>query len=388
VKDGIRKVRLARESKARGKDVYAFKVPYRDADGRQTSETFPTMALAKAFRDKRRAAKHEGLSFDLRAGRITFRAYAESWLEGKRAVRRGNTLGQYAPMLGHAYEVIGDRQVGSLRRSDIQAMVTSVSAMPGIGPRTTRHVYGVVRSVIRSAVRDKVIPESPCDGIDLPELPDREAVPLTAAQVRELADSISRPYRAMVLLAAATGLRQGECFGLTVDRIDFLRKTITVDRQMVRGHFGPPKTRASRRTVPVPDFLVPVLAEHVREHAREVTVDGERVRLMFPSRQGRTLISGTFAGYWIPATKAAGLDGTVFHQLRHTCASLLIHQNVSPKRIQKLLGHASITETMDTYGHLYPDGDETARAAIDDAFDDATLTRETGSEADARSGGV
>jgi integrase len=76
MKDGICKVQLARESRARGKDVFAFKVPYRRPDGTQTSETFHTLAEAKAFRDKQRARKHEGLTFDLKAGKVTFGSYA------------------------------------------------------------------------------------------------------------------------------------------------------------------------------------------------------------------------------------------------------------------------------------------------------------------------
>jgi integrase len=379
VRDGIRKVRLARESRARGKDVFAFKVPYRDASGKQTSETFSTMAEAKAFRDKQRSRKHDGLVFDFKAGKITFRSYAGGWLETKRIVRRGNTGRIYGDRLAHVLPIIGDRAIGGIRRSDIQAMVTAIAAKEGIGPATTRQIYDLVRSVFKSAVTDKAIPESPCVSIDLPELPENKAMPLTADEVVAIADAINVRYRALVLLAAATGLRQGECFGLTVDRIDFLRKTVTVNRQLAAGKLGPPKSRASYRDVPLPEFALTALAEQVRLYAREVdveTAEGGRdtLRLLFTSVTGLPLKANRLSPAWLAARKAAGLDGVNFHRLRHTYASLLIDQNVSPKKLQARLGHASITETMDTYGHLYPDDDTSVREVIESAFDDAMLT--------------
>lgn len=382
MRDGIRKVRLTRESQARGKDVYAYKVPYRTADGRQTSETFGTLRDAKTFRDEHRSAANRGLSLDVKAGKVAFRDYAGQWLETKRAVRRENTARQYSDSLRLAYPVIGDRAIGDIRRSDIQAMINRLAGRPDLSPATVRLVHSRVRMVFGSAVRDKLLAESPCAGIDLPELADRKAAPLTVSEVNGIADAIDDRYRAIVLLAAGTGLRQGECFGLTVDRIDFLRRTVTVDRQMVRGHFAPPKTRASRRTVPLPAFLVPVLAEHVRLYARTVTVDGEDARLLFTTATGLPLRGHLLSPPWQRAIRAAGLPGVNFHRLRHTFASLLIDRNLNPKKIQVRLGHASIVETMDTYGHLYPDDDDSTREVIDAAFGatvDTMLTADLGS---------
>jgi integrase len=380
MKDGIRKVRLAAESRAKGKDVYAFKCPYRAEDGRQTSETFRTAAEAKVFRDKRRARAHDGLTLDLKAGRVTFGAYAAQWLDTKRVMRRANTARVYEDRLGHVLPIIGGQPVGAIRRSGIQAMVTAIATKPGIGAATTRQVYDLVRSVFRSAVTDRLIPESPCMSISLPELPRRKAQPLTARAVLLIADAIDPRYRALVILAAATGLRQGEGFGLTVDRIDFLRRTVTVDRQIALGQLAPPKSAAAYRTVPLPGFAVTELAEHVRDYARTVeagTSDGgtETARLLFTSVTGLPLTASRFSPAWLAAVKSAGLPGVNFHRLRHTYASLLIAQNVSPKKIQDRLGHASITETMDTYGHLYPDDDVSVRGVIESAFDDAMLTQ-------------
>jgi integrase len=126
---------------------------------------------------------------------------------------------------------------------------------------------------------------------------------------------------------------------------------------------------------------VTALSEQVRLYARDVAVETpqggtETVRLPFTSVTGLPLKANRFSPAWIAAREAAGLDEVNFHWLRHTYASLLIDQNVSPKKIQARLGHASITETMDTYGHLYPDDGTSVGEVIESAFDDAMLTRD------------
>ncbi|GAA0835610.1 tyrosine-type recombinase/integrase [Streptosporangium amethystogenes subsp. fukuiense] len=377
MKDGIRKVLSKRETAAKGRPTYGYKVPYRDANGKQTSETFTNLRDAKAFRDKIRSKKHEGLVFDVKAGRVSFQSYAEQWLGNKEAVKKIGTANQYRSHLtNHAAPFFGGKRMNSVLPSDVQTWVTWLKARQKLAPSTIETVYNIVASLFRTAVRDKVLAESPCIGIELPKKDDRKAVPLTPEQVHAVAETIVSHYRAMAILAAGTGLRQGECFGLTVDRVDFLRKTLTVDRQIVQGGmFDTPKTKASTRTIPLPDTVISALAQHLADYPaedREVTwADGRKevVRLIFTSSRGNSLRRNTFNPAWQRATHASGLaEGTGFHALRHTYASLLIARNVSPKVIQARMGHASITETMDTYGHLYPESEEVTRAAIDDAL--------------------
>ncbi|GGP84515.1 tyrosine-type recombinase/integrase [Streptosporangium pseudovulgare] len=392
MKDGIRKVLSKRETAAKGRPVYGYKVPYRDANGKQTSETFNNLGDAKAFRDKIRSKKHEGLVFDVKAGRVSFQEYAERWLGNKEAVKKAGTTSQYRSHLtNHAVPFFGGKRMNSVLPSDVQTWVAWLKGKQKLAPSTIETVYNIVASLFRTAVRDKVLAESPCVGIELPKKTDKKVTPLAPEQVHAIAQSIAPHYRAMVILAAGTGLRQGECFGLTVDRVDFLRKSLTVDRQIVQGGmFDTPKTKASARTVPLPDTVISALAQHLADYPaeeREMTwVDGrkEAVRLVFPSSRGNPLLRSTFNPAWQRAADTSGLPrGTGFHALRHTYASLLIARNVSPKVIQTRMGHASITETMDTYGHLYPESDEATRTAIDDALSvdksvpvDKMMTRE------------
>ena len=170
--------------------------------------------------------------------------------------------------------------------------------------------------------------------------------------------------QALVTFTAGTGMRQGEVFGLTVDRIDFLRREVRVDRQLLtrlgrRTEFGPPKTPASVRTIPLPQVVVDALAAHLAEHpAAEhglvFTVDGAPI-----TRQ-------VFGHIWRPVARQVGLEpSTGMHALRHYYASLLIRFGESVKTVQVRLGHASAAETLDTYSHLWPDSDDRTRAAVD-----------------------
>ncbi len=229
-------------------------------------------------------------------------------------------------------------------------------------------VHGLVAAIFKAAVRDRILPGSPCEGARLPKKELRQVEPLTVDQVRALAEATPDRFRALVVVAAGTGLRQGEVFGLTMDRLDFLRRTLRVDRQMVQTvgqspALGPPKTAASYRTVPLPTVVAEALSEHLR--AFPTGPQG----LLFSAANGSAIRRTSFsANVWRPAVKRAGLDGAVFHELRHFYASLLIRHGESVKVVQARLGHATAAETLDTYSHLWPDSEDRTRQAVDDVL--------------------
>jgi integrase len=168
----------------------------------------------------------------------------------------------------------------------------------------------------------------------------------------------------MVTLMAGTGLRPGEVAGVTVDRVDFLRRTLRVDRQLLQTRppsFGPPKTQASFRTVPLPQVVVDALAAHMAAYP-----PGEH-RLIFTQSDGRPLNRDKVVLAFRRAVREVGAPAaTRLHDLRHYYASLLIRHGESVKVVQARLGHASASETLDTYSHLWPDSEDMTRAAVDD----------------------
>ena len=165
----------------------------------------------------------------------------------------------------HALPTFGGRQIASIRTSEVQAWVSGLE----LAPSTVTVVYGKVAAIFRAAVEDRVIAHSPCTRrIRLPRAEGAEVVPMAAKQVRAMAETVNERYRALVVLLAGSGLRPGEALGLTVDRVDFLRRTIRVDRQLVTVAGEPPrlattKTAASVRTIPVPSVVLDVIAAHL-----------------------------------------------------------------------------------------------------------------------------
>ncbi|MDZ7733986.1 MAG: site-specific integrase [Acidimicrobiia bacterium] len=196
-------------------------------------------------------------------------------------------------------------------------------------------------------------------GIKLPERATVEVVPLTVDEVRALTESVPERMRAMVTVGVGLGLRQGECFGLTVDRVDFLRRTVRVDRQLQEGGLVPPKTSASVRSIPAADVVLEALAEHLATFGEGP--DG----LIFATERGRPWRRSGFSDQWRRARADAGVrDDVTYHDLRHFYASALIHAGASVKAVQANLGHATAGETLDTYGHLWPDDEDVTRRAI------------------------
>jgi integrase len=187
----------------------------------------------------------------------------------------------------------------------------------------------------------------------------------TAEQVEALASSIDARHATLVRLAAYTGLRAGEICALRVGRVDLESGRITVAQSVteVPGHglyFSEPKTY-ERRSVTLPAFLVDELAKHL------VTRPDDPAALVFTSPEGSTLNHKNFyRRHFKPALNAAGLPAiTRFHDLRHTCAALCIALGAHPKAIQERLGHSSITVTLDRYGHLFPELDESLTTRLD-----------------------
>lgn len=298
-------------------------------------------------------------------------AYAATWQAAQ--VHRPTTAAAFDSHLrNHILPSLGHQQLAAVTRSEVQAWVKSRSQV--LAPTTTATVYAVLRMIFRSAVADRLIAVSPCERITLPKAPPRELVPLTREAVLAIADEVPHRYRAVILAAAGTGLRQGELLGLVRDRVDFLRRTLTVDAQLVLlpggpPYLAPPKTTASYRTVPLADVVLEILSEHLQSYPAATAMDdrGRASQLVFSDEKGRPISRTDFhRRAWAPAVKGVGLPaGTRFHELRHFYASLLIDGGESVKAVQTRLGHATAEETLNTYAHLWPESEERTRQAVD-----------------------
>jgi len=335
---------------------------WRDPSGAQRKRSFPRRTDAERFMATVRADVLRGTYIAPDEGRVTFGEYAEQWARIQQH-RPSTTDSVERHLRRHVLPVLGDRPLGAVRASEVQAFVKGLSDR--LAPTTTAVVYSRVAAIFAAAVRDRRIASSPCVGITLPRRSRSRVEPLPTEGVHALVAAVPGRYRALVVLAAGTGLRQGECFGLGSGHVDFLRRQVRVEQQLVTiggqpPHLGPPKTDASVRTVPLPQVVLDELASHVA--AYEPGAFG----LLFSTPNGGPIWRSTWTQAWATAVRRVGLPvGTRFHDLRHYYASLLIRHGESVKVVQARLGHASAAETLDTYSHLWPDSEDRTREAVD-----------------------
>lgn len=342
-----------------------YRARYRDPEGKEHCRHFPLKRDAERWIKEATASMVTGQYVAPAAGKVTFKAYAEEWRA--RQMHRATSAAHIETRLRlDAYPAFGDLPLSEVRATRIQGWVTDLSKR--LAPSTVRVSHGIVAAVFNDAVADRRVFESPCQRTTLPGVEPRVLVIPTAEQVAALHSAMTDEYQALVHLCAAAGLRQGEAFGLTVDRVDFLRREVKVDRQLLRAKgdtpaFGPPKTSKSHRTIPIPLDLVDALAAHIAGHG--TGPEG----LLFTSVYGGALKASSFnGGAWRKAVvEAKSPDGMTMHWLRHYYASRLIRFGESVKTVQARLGHATAAETLDTYGHLWPDSDDRTREAASGA---------------------
>lgn len=216
---------------------------------------------------------------------------------------------------------------------------------------------------MRAAQHDGLIAATPCVDIELPaDTGGEEMHFLTHQEVARLADAIEPRYRALISTAAYAGLRAGELHALPVSRANLLKGTLEVTESMseVRGKvvIGPTKT-GKARTVRIPRFLAEMLAEHLEAFPSTT--------YLFTAAEGGPIRHGNlYDRDYKPAVRRAGLvEGLRFHDLRHTCAAILIAQGWSMEQVKRHLGHSSIRVTSDRYGHLFAGHDDALLEGLD-----------------------
>jgi integrase len=266
-----------------------------------------------------------------------------------------------------AFEGLG---LAAIRPTTVQQWVKDLQAVKGLAPRTIETIYVIFASIMRGAVRDGYLRKTPCVDIRLPEISKTAVRLLTPKDVVALADALPKRYGVLVLLGAGAGLRQGEAFGLAFDRVDQAVGMITVDQQVVILDSQPllasPKTSASVRDVPMPEFV----ARAITEHAGHFALGEDEDEVLCRTGRGTLLRRDYFnKKIWRPALVVAGLaEDTTFHDLRHTFASTALAGGVPISEVSRWLGHKSITTTVDLDGHLVPEASGRARDALDKAF--------------------
>jgi integrase len=347
-----KKVRSARYGKGK-----RWQARWTDPLGNEPTKMFTSQDAARAHVTKMEASVHAGTYVDPKHGKITFQEYAEEW-RANQLHHRPKTAEQAESRLRlHIYPTLGAKPIASIKRPQVQACVNAMAK--NLAPTTVEVVYGYIATVFKSAVLDDVIGKSPCVKINLPEVPRKRVVPLTNEQVERIAGRVAPRYRAAVIVAAASGLRQGELFGLKVKHLEGPCDNVSLRiEEQVDG--GAPKTESGERHVEIGLHASRALWRHLATYR-------EGIGGYVFSTPRRTAVSRTTASnVWHAATDGITLkDRSGWHELRHYYASTLISGGLSVVAVAELLGHKDATETLQTYGHLLPKDRDRAVAAVD-----------------------
>jgi integrase len=303
---------------------------------------------------------------------ITLTAAADSWLElAQRGAIRTRSGDRYKPSALRGYEQafrlrllppLGAHKLGDIARADLQRLVARWQE-DGLSASSIRNTINALRVLYRGAdlLTDGAVTVNPTIGLRLPAVRgkrDRIAAPDEASQLLEALPAGDRALWATALYA---GLRAGELRALTWEHVDLGGGTIRVVRSFdPKAGFVEPKSRAGVRRVPIASVLRELLIEH-----RLLT--NRRHGLVF-GRDAETPVQlTTIYGRAERAWQGAELEPIGLHECRHTCASYFIAAGVNAKTLSTFLGHASITVTLDRYGHLFP-GSEAEAAGMLDAY--------------------
>ncbi len=352
-----------------------YRARWRDPDGKEHARHFERKRDADAFLATVEADKLRGQYVDP-TDKTTVAEYARRWAAARPHGRR--TVKRYDSLIRNHVEgtPLGARRLSRVLPSDAQAWVSDRALV--LAPTTLRSLVTLVRSVFAAAVLDRLVGSSPFVRIQLPDSEPERIVPLSVEQVRALAAAMPERNRAMVITQAGLGLRIGELMALRKEDVDFLRRTARVEWQIPpNGNKRErPKTKLSRRPLPLPQFVAEALAAHMQ--AYPPLADGS---LFYTSRRHTYAHSHYGSGIFGAAVRQAGLPaGTTSHDLRHHYASVLLHAGESVIAVAERLGHKNANLVLSTYGHLMPDSEERTRKALEAAWSDADQVRTAGGQ--------
>lgn len=314
-----------------------------------TSEVDARAKLREAMRKHHRGELVKGR-------RSRLQEYLVHWLKQRQPTVRPATFRHYVLMVGHL-EPLSWLKLEELRVEHVQELLNRKAAK--LSARSLSHLRAVLRNALEEARRRGLLVVNVATLVRLPTPVRLDLRILSAQQAQQFLASVSGDrLAALYLLALHLGMRLGELLGLRWEDVDLAGATIMVRKalQRIEGELRlvVPKSRQSRRTIPLSGPVVDALLEHQRRQAADQLAAGPRWKdagFMFASPIGRPLDPTGVSKAFRKALTAAGPTGLRFHDLRHSCTSLLLHAGNDPRTVADILGHSQVRLTLDTYAH-------------------------------------
>jgi integrase len=339
---------------------------YEDANGKTRYITSKTMTKAEMRAAVRKALEERdrGIAYD--SENLTVEKYMDRWLESiKDKVRPGTYKPYEAIVRLHVKPTLGRTKLDKLNAMQLERLYGQ-KLDAGLSARRVRYIHVTIRKALKDAVRLQVLSRNVADAAIPPRANKSEIEPLTQDQMRSLLDAArADKLEALYVLAITTGMRQGELLGLQWKDIDLEEGTLRVNRSVYEGVVSPPKTNAGRRTIRLSKLAIATLRNHRVKSAKSRISEW-----VFPNAKGTTIGHQNLHNRsWKPLLRRAGLPHSVrFHDMRHSCISLLLARGVPIKVVSEMAGHADVSITLSVYGHVLPDMQSTAADGIDEAL--------------------
>ncbi|MCU1439979.1 MAG: site-specific integrase [Rhodoglobus sp.] len=340
-----------------------YRVRYRKPDNSQTDKRgFKTKREANLFLATVEVSKSRGAYVDPSRSRVSVEEWMSIFVD-TRSDLRPSTLDRVQGIVRrNIVPQLGTTALADLNRLRVQEWASKLSATQS--PWSVRKIVNVLSGALQLAVDDGRLNSNPAARLKLPKVSKVQKRYLSHVEVHALADAVERRgegYGTIVLVLAYCGLRWGELAGLTWEDVDLERGRLEIRHTMIEidGFMSPgtPKDY-EERSIPVPAFLLKKLADSANSESGHVFVG---------IRSGGPLRNRVFRrGFFDAAAVEIGRQGLTPHEMRHTCASLAVSSGANVKALQRMLGHSSAKETLDTYADLFDADLDGVAHALDD----------------------
>jgi integrase len=357
------------------------------AEGRKRHTLYgKTRAEVSQKLTKAMAARDDGIVYS--AGKLKVGEYLDSWLlNSVKGSVKETTYANYSYIArAHIIPVLGHVKLKSLTPTHVRCLYAD-KARTNLSAATVKKMHVVLRKALSQAVSDGLIPRNAADGVKPPRAsaPGEEIKPLDSEECSAFLEAArGERLEALYVLAAHCGLREGELLALRWEDLDLdaAKPALLVRRTLTRGEDGRgfvvgTSTKSGKgRRVRLTRRAVAVLKEHRKLQLEErMSLAGlwRDQDLVFPNEVGYLLNPSNLRNRsFRRIKKRSGVrEDLRFHDLRHTCATLLLREGVNVKVVSEMLGHASVLVTLNTYSHVLPDMQDSATDAMEAALGSA-----------------
>ncbi len=352
-------------------------------DGKPSRKIY-TAATRGEVKDKlTKALNSQQQGLPLVGEKQTVQEFMAAWLKGvaKPSVRP-KTLRTYEDIVRlHVDPIIGKRPLAKLTPAHVRDLLCQKSAA-GLSPRTVKHILVTIRGAFEVAVKDGMLPRNVASLVDPPRAQRPEPVSFNPEQARAFLKALQGDrLEALFTVTVALGLRQGEILGLSWNDIDFESGVLNVRNALQRVEKKlikvEPKSASSRRPITLPAIAISVLCAHRARQQEEKEWSGEDWQdtgFVFTTSRGTPMDPRNVIRRFKAVLTTAELPEMRFHDLRHSAATLLLAQGVSPRYVSDLLGHSQVSFTMQTYAHVLPQIRKDVASKMDEIFSPVATT--------------